>query len=301
MPDLRVMVVEDEPLLRMMLADQLGEDAFEVLEAENADVALSILRTSGLELNAVITDVRMPGSMDGLELARRISVTWPHLKVYVTSGHCQAGDLGMPSDATFVPKPYFTKAFSELLKSEFEHGPSRRTGASKSGAYARDARTPSAKRSHTEGEETVSRLLVIEDDDRDLELTLCALQQMQIEVRIDVARDGGEALEYLNRAKFEGCRCGPPSAVMLDLKLPKHGGLDVLAALKGDPTTRSVPVIVLTGSNEHSDRTAAYALGTTGYVVKPLGVAALVNALSEFKAIFGSQVGRGADDSRTPN
>ncbi|PSJ43323.1 response regulator [Allosphingosinicella deserti] len=109
-----VLVVEDEALIRMMLADQLTADHFCVVEAENADVAMAMLRDRP-EVSAVITDVRMPGTMDGLELARQISTCWPHLKVFITSGHITVGDPNLPPDAVFVPKPYTAGTFAKLL------------------------------------------------------------------------------------------------------------------------------------------------------------------------------------------
>lgn len=109
-----VMIVEDEPLVRMMLADQLSEDDFLVVEADNADTALELLSAQP-QVSAVITDVRMPGTMDGLEFARRVSAAWPHLKVFVTSGHVQAGQLDLPPDAVFIPKPYPVGAFTAAL------------------------------------------------------------------------------------------------------------------------------------------------------------------------------------------
>ena len=110
-----IMVVEDEPLVRMLLADHLREEQFEVAEAGDADEAVRLL----MELPAVaavISDVRMPGSMNGLELAERIASTSPLVKVILTSGYLATEDNRLPATATFVPKPYQAEQISALLR-----------------------------------------------------------------------------------------------------------------------------------------------------------------------------------------
>src|SRR6516164_4429901 len=107
-------------------------------------------------------------------------------------------------------------------------------------------------------------ILLVEDNPNDAELTLRALRKSDIGARLVIARDGAEAIEYLlsNRPK--------PKVIFLDLKLPKIDGIEVLRRTRNDSRTRSVPVVVLTSSQEERDITACYALGVNSYVVKPV-------------------------------
>lgn len=100
----RVLVVDDEPLLRMFNADLLSDAGFDVYEAGNADEALALLETTQ-GIRVVFTDVEMPGRIDGFALARKIGSTWPEIGVLVTSGRRTPDQVGGPS-CTFVPKPY---------------------------------------------------------------------------------------------------------------------------------------------------------------------------------------------------
>jgi two-component system, response regulator PdtaR len=104
-----VLVVEDEPLVRMLGADFLESAGFEVIEACNADEALRVLALRD-DVRAVFTDVDMPGSLDGLDLAWRIHETWPGIGVVLTSGRCFLEPNLMPRDDVFVPKPYAAPA-----------------------------------------------------------------------------------------------------------------------------------------------------------------------------------------------
>jgi CheY-like chemotaxis protein len=116
-------------------------------------------------------------------------------------------------------------------------------------------------------EESVE-ILLVEDNPSDLELTLHALKRHRLANRIEIVRDGQEALDFLFAATPRPN--GPPKIILLDLKLPKVDGLDVLRAIKADPVTRAIPVIVLTSSREESDVVEAYKLGVNSYVVKPV-------------------------------
>lgn len=114
-------------------------------------------------------------------------------------------------------------------------------------------------------------LLLVEDNPFDEELALKALHKHYVANAIAVARDGAEALDFI----FGGERVGgvletPPRAILLDLNLPKIGGLEVLRKLKGDARTRAIPVVVMTSSAEESDLLESYQLGANSYVVKPV-------------------------------
>ena len=101
-----ILVVEDEPIVRMNALDMFEDAGFEVLEAENADTALHLLEHRGDEVAALFTDIHMPGSMDGLELARTVHERWPHIVPVVTSGRLRLRDSDVPDSGRFIDKPY---------------------------------------------------------------------------------------------------------------------------------------------------------------------------------------------------
>ena len=117
----------------------------------------------------------------------------------------------------------------------------------------------------------VVEILLVEDNDNDIELTLHALRSEKLGNKILVARDGEEALEFL-RGIGAGAHNGsaPPKVILLDLKLPKVSGLEVLRAVKGDPVLKLIPVVVLTSSKEEQDMVESYRLGVNSYLQKPV-------------------------------
>ena len=119
-----------------------------------------------------------------------------------------------------------------------------------------------------------AEILLIEDDPNDVELTLRAFRSENPQSRIDVVRDGEEALDYLlRRGNFEGRAPDPlPSLILLDLKLPKIGGFQVLAELKKNPSCAWIPVVVLTSSGEYRDIAESYRLGVNSYIQKPVDI-----------------------------
>jgi CheY-like chemotaxis protein len=125
-------------------------------------------------------------------------------------------------------------------------------------------------------------ILLVEDNPKDVELTLIALQRSRLANEVIVLRDGAEALDYL-RCEGEHCHRakGNPAVVLLDLKLPKVDGLQVLAEIKGDESLRQVPVVMLTSSREESDLLKSYQLGVNAYVVKPVGFEDFLRAVQE--------------------
>ncbi len=115
-------------------------------------------------------------------------------------------------------------------------------------------------------------IVLVEDNPKDLELTLVALGKTHLANEVVVLRDGAEALEYLTCAGARRERgTGTPAVVLLDLKLPKVDGLQVLEAIKGNPELQSIPVVMLTSSREERDLLQSYKLGVNAYVVKPVG------------------------------
>ncbi|UUX97870.1 response regulator [Aquabacterium sp. J223] len=125
-------------------------------------------------------------------------------------------------------------------------------------------------------------ILLVEDDKRDLELTLVALERSQLANDVIVVRDGAAALDYLKREGDYASRPeGNPAVVLLDLKLPKVNGLEVLKTVRATDTLRSMPVVMLTSSHEESDVLRSYELGVNAYVVKPVEFKEFVAAIAD--------------------
>jgi CheY-like chemotaxis protein len=128
----------------------------------------------------------------------------------------------------------------------------------------------------------VRKILLVEDNANDVELTLAALNEYHLVNDVDVVRDGEEALDYLyKRGKYEARETQEPAVVLLDLKLPKVDGLEVLEKIKADDNLKTVPVVMLTSSREEQDLVRSYQLGVNAYVVKPVEFGEFMNALKE--------------------
>jgi CheY-like chemotaxis protein len=125
-------------------------------------------------------------------------------------------------------------------------------------------------------------ILLVEDDKRDLELTLVALERSQLANEVIVLRDGAQALDYLERdGDFRDRQEGNPAVILLDLKLPKVNGLEVLQNVRATQRLRSIPVVMLTSSQEESDVVRSYELGVNAYVVKPVEFRQFVTAIAD--------------------
>lgn len=131
------------------------------------------------------------------------------------------------------------------------------------------------------------RILMVEDNPNDVELTLGVLKAGDIAVDVDVVGDGEEALDYLYRRKsFEDRSESDPTIILLDLKMPKLGGVEILQQIKSDERFKCLPAIMLTSSNETQDVRTCYRLGANGYVVKPVDAKQFAKAIKALVAYW---------------
>jgi CheY-like chemotaxis protein len=128
----------------------------------------------------------------------------------------------------------------------------------------------------------LKRILYAEDSPMDVELTLAALAEHRLANEVVTVADGAEALDYLyRRGPFAEREPGNPAVILLDLKMPRVDGLEVLKTVKADPSLRSVPVVIMTSSREERDLVESYRLGVNAYVVKPVDFDQFVAAVKE--------------------
>ena len=134
---------------------------------------------------------------------------------------------------------------------------------------------------------SLKRVLLVDDSPRDTEMALDALAQYNLANEVVTLRDGAEALDYLyRRGEFAGRTNGQPAVILLDLKMPKVDGLEVLRQIKGDPNLKVIPVVVMTSSREEQDLLNTYQLGVNAYVVKPLDFHEFTNAVKQVGAFW---------------
>ena len=133
----------------------------------------------------------------------------------------------------------------------------------------------------------LKKILLVDDSPEDVELALSALAEHHLANRVVTLRDGAEALDYLyRRGEFATRPAEPPAVVLLDLKMPKVDGLEVLRQLKGDPALRTIPIVVMTSSREEQDLIRSYQLGTNAYVVKPVKFHEFIDAVKQLGAFW---------------
>jgi CheY-like chemotaxis protein len=136
----------------------------------------------------------------------------------------------------------------------------------------------------------IRHILLAEDDPRDAKLTMAALHEYNVANKVSIVSDGEQALDYLYcRGKFENREGGNPVAVLLDLKMPKVDGLEVLKTIKADKDLKTIPIIMLTSSRETPDLTECYSLGVNAYVVKPVDFDEFAKAVKQL-GIFWAAV-----------
>lgn len=133
----------------------------------------------------------------------------------------------------------------------------------------------------------LKRILLAEDNAKDVELTLAALEENRLANEVVVVRDGAEALDYLYyRGKYETRGQGNPAVMLLDIKMPKVDGLQVLKKIKSDEKLKTIPTVILTSSREEKDLLEGYSLGVNAYVVKPVHFNEFVRAVKELGAFW---------------
>jgi len=129
---------------------------------------------------------------------------------------------------------------------------------------------------------TLKSILLAEDNPKDVELTLTALEEHNLANDVVVVRDGAEALDYLyRRGSFASRTTENPAVILLDLKMPKVDGIQVLRTIKSDESLKTIPIVMLTSSREEADVVESYRLGVNAYVVKPVDFSEFVHAVSE--------------------
>lgn len=134
----------------------------------------------------------------------------------------------------------------------------------------------------------LNRILLVEDNENDLELTIDAIKKNNLANELDIARDGSEALDYLfYNGKWKSRESGNPAVILLDLKLPKVSGMEVLKKIRETDQTKMIPVVILTSSNEEKDIIEGYRLGTNAYVVKPVVFNEFIEAVKLVGAFWG--------------
>lgn len=134
---------------------------------------------------------------------------------------------------------------------------------------------------------TLARILLVEDNPNDEEMTLEAFKECHLANEVVVTRDGQQALDYLHyQGEFAGRSQGSPAVILLDLKLPKIDGMEVLRRIRADEKLKLIPVVIMTSSREERDVIEGYALGVNAYVVKPLEFNCFIEAVKKLGAFW---------------
>src|SRR5665647_2780191 len=138
------------------------------------------------------------------------------------------------------------------------------------------------KQNYNQMNTEVKTILIVDDSPKDVELTISALAEKNLANEVVVAEDGVEALDYLHkRGKFAGYGNGNPAVILLDIKMPRMNGIEVLRYIRADPKFKFIPVIMLTSSREERDLVESYKLGANSYVVKHVDIVQFINAIKD--------------------
>jgi CheY-like chemotaxis protein len=131
-------------------------------------------------------------------------------------------------------------------------------------------------------------ILLVEDNQNDIDLTLRAFKEYNLANNVEVVHDGVEAMDYLRfQGKFKERNPGNPAVVLLDLKMPRMDGIEVLAEIRNDPSLKLIPIVILTSSREDQDLIKSYTLGVNAYVVKPVNFPQFMIAVKQLGAFWG--------------
>ena len=130
-------------------------------------------------------------------------------------------------------------------------------------------------------------ILLADDNQNDIDLTILALSEFNLANNIEVVNDGVEVLEYLrSQGRFKGREPGNPAVILLDLKMPRMDGIEVLKEIKNDPALKIIPVVMVTSSREENDLVQSYKLGVNAYVVKPVDFNQFIDAIKQMGAFW---------------
>jgi len=133
----------------------------------------------------------------------------------------------------------------------------------------------------------IKTILLAEDNQNDVDLTILALSEFNIANNIVVANDGVEVMEYLrSQGRFKGRKPGNPAVILLDLKMPRMDGLEVIKEIRNDPDLKLTPIVMVTSSKEEKDLVQSYTLGVNAYVVKPVDFNQFINAIKQLGAFW---------------
>ncbi len=133
----------------------------------------------------------------------------------------------------------------------------------------------------------IDRILLAEDDQRDVDLTLAALTEINLVNKVDVVNNGEEALDYLfRRGTYKNKESKKPAVILLDLKMPKVDGLEVLKQIKEDKNLKTIPVVILTSSKMEKDLLTSYNLGANAFIIKPVHFEEFIKAIKEIGSFW---------------
>ena len=191
-------------------------------------------------------------------------------------------------DAITTARPYKSAATADEGYAELLQRSESRLASPGSGRHIhRPEDRPTTCRRHSTVMTELKRIVLAEDNPNDVELTLAALGEINLANEVVVVRDGAETLDYLYRRNaYAGRPPGNPAVLLLDLKMPKVDGLDVLRALKADEALKTIPVVMLTSSREEQDLIRSYKLGANAYVVKPVDFRSFIDAVRQLGAFW---------------
>lgn len=262
----RLLVVDDEPNARALVAKFMADEGFEVVQAENAAIALAALLDGGVD--AVVTDIRMPGD-DGIALFEHIQKYRPGVPVIFISGNAEKAQCNpvLSGKVPFLAKPFTRRMLAETVRAALVRAVPTRP---------QPVRAPTRVENHGDAKPLI---LVVEDSKPDKYLIEHALEESRVGAALHFVPCGAEATGWLEARLAAGEPL--PRLVLLDLRLPDGDGVDWLTRYIANPALRAVPVVVFSGSNCEEDVQRAYRAGASGYFAKPVQLEAYLRIVSD--------------------